>query len=465
MYRPLMASGNPFYAEKLSDKAKAHVAELSTFELSNGIPVVFKRSTANKGMTLSLVIRGGSAAAKPGLEGLEAVALKAMAMGSKDLPSQELAALLGETGSSIDSVAGLDFSTYSLATLGKKLDRLVPAWIGTIVRPGFAPGDVEQVISEARLALEKRGRDPRAVTASAVNELFFAGHPYAASPEGTKESLDALDVSAVRAWYGEAFSANRIFIVAVGDFEPASLRKRLEAGLGSIPDRAFALPPPPPRFAVGGGPGSLAKREFPQSNGLAYLRGDFAAPDRADPANYMPLRIGMAMLSDLLLDVVRDGASSAPCAYITDAQAVYGSIVITEAKEAARIKSYIDEAVADLAAGTAVSLDPRASEGGRQRVTIEEALASYKTRLTTDFLQGQATNVQVANSIARAVILRADCRSWVLDDERIAAVSADQVKASLAKYLLGGKITWVMLGAADDILSVSEVGYESVLSR
>lgn len=460
------ASGDAFGSGGLSAFAAANLPSISAFTLSNGLPVVLRRSSANRVMALSLVIRGGAAAARPETAGLESLALAAMARGSQGHPYEEIQALLDETSSSIGRSSGMDYSTYNLVTLDKYVSRLLPVWADTLLRPAFAKKDFDQCLSEARLALQKKSQDPWATTALAANEVFFAGHPYAAAPEGTKDSLGRLDLEAVKAWYASAFSANRMFVVAVGDFEPGALRKELEASLGAIPDRKFALPPPPPAFPLGGGPGTLAKREFPQSKGVAYVRGDFAAP-APDAPDFMAANIGMEMLSDLLLNVVRDkyGAAYTPSSYIRDSLANYGSIVIYKTKAAGKVKSYIDEAVAEILAGRALSSDPAAGEGARPRMGIEEALPAYKAKYANALFEGQATNAQVASRIAKAVVSSGDCRSWLLDFDRIEAVTAAGVRAALDRYLAKGKIAWVVLGSADAILPAVDVDYEGFAPR
>ena len=457
----LGALGDTFGAGGLSPYAAENLGSLSAFTLSNGVPVVVRRSTANRVLALSLVLRGGSAASTPETAGLEALALATMARGSSSHPYDEIQGLLDETSSGLGRSAGLDFSSYSLVTLDKYFDRLFPVWADTLARPAFAQKDFDQVLSEAKLAVQAKAQDPWASTALATNEVFFDGHPYAATPEGTAESLSRMTLAAVRDWYATAFSANRMFVVAVGDFDPPALRRLLEAGIGSLPDRRFRLPPAPSAFPLGGGAGTLAKREFPQSKGVAYLRGDFAAPGPDDP-DFMPMNIGMEMLADLLLNVVRDkyGAVYSPGAYIRDSAANYGSIVIYKTKAAGKVKSYVDEAVAELAAGKALSVDPTKSEGARPRMTIEEALPAYKAKYVNAFFAAQATNAQVAARIAKSIVVSGDYRAWLLDVDRINAVTAEQVRAALKTYLLGGRLRWVALGSADAILPVVDVDYE-----
>jgi len=444
----------------LSAFARESLPTFESFALSNGIPVVVKRNTANRVQHLALYLRGGAAANPPASAGLEALALRTMARGSTSYPYAAIQALLDETSSAIGAEVSLDWSSYSLTTLDKYFDRIFPVWADSLVRPAFAKEDFDQVLSESRLALQTKEQNPWTKAGLVINDEFFKGHPYAAAPDGTKASLDAASLEAVRAWHSGPFSSNRMFVVAVGDFDPTALRARLEAALSSIPDRKFPLPPRVPAFAQAG-KGRLVKHEFAQSRGIGYLRGDFAAPGTED-ADYMPLGLGMKMLSDLLFNVVRDkyGASYSPSAYIRSFEANYGSLAIFKTKVSGKVKGYMDEAVAELAAGKVVSVDPGVSDGKQPRMALADSLPVYKALFTNELYEKQQTNAAIASRIAQSVISSGDFRSYLLDVDRIAAVTPEQVAAALRKYLLEGSLTWVVIGSKDQLLPTVDVDFD-----
>jgi zinc protease len=453
---PLVQPGFPA-ASSLAGFAREGLDSLSTFQLSNGIPVIVRQNDASPIRHVSLILRGGARAATPATAGYELLALQTMERGSAKYGYDDIQGLLDETSASLGSAANLDYSSYSLTALDKYFARLLPVWADTLVAPAFKQEDFDQVLSEGKLALQNKEKDPWKRTALVMNGELFAGHPYAATPDGTKESYAAANLDAVKAWYSTSFSADRIFIVASGDFEPAALQKDLEAALGAIPDRKAGYPGAVPPIAPSG---RLVKVEHPQSKGIAYLRGDFAAPGFSDP-DYMPANIAMKMFSDLLFNVVRDqhGAVYTPGAYIRNMGANYGSITMYKTKATAKIKSYIDEAAADFAAGKVLSTDPGAGEEKAPRMKVEDALAVYTAQFKNEYFEKLQTNAAVADLIAQSVVNTGDCRTWLLDSQRIDAVTADQVKAAASKYLLNAKISWVVVGSADTLVPVVEADY------
>jgi len=458
---PLASGAFPKEAE-LSQFAREGLASLSTFELSNGIPVVVRKNSASPVRHISLVLRGGSAAASLDTAGYELLALRTMARGSASHSYEEIQNLLDETSASMGALATVDYSSYSLTALDKYFSRLLPLWADTLVAPSFKEADFDQVLSEAKLALASKEKDPWQRTALATNSAFFEGHPYASAPEGSDESLAAASLDKIKAWYSASFSADRLFVVASGDFEADALRAELEKAIGSIPDKRAGVAAKAPRFG-GGGAGALVKVEHPQSRGLAYIRGDFAAPSPAD-GDYMATGVAMKMFSDLLFNVVRDehGAAYTPSSYIRSSAANYGSIVIYKTSMTNAVKRYIDEAADEFRAGKCLASEASESEGKAPRTSIEEALPIYKAQFANEYYEKLQTNAAVAGLIAQSVVTTGDCRSWLLDGANISAVSAEAVKAAAAKYLFGQKITWVVLGSADTLVPVVGSDYEKL---
>jgi zinc protease len=459
---PLIQPGFPADAQ-LAAYAKTGLASLTTFQLSNGIPVVLRQNPASPIRNLTLVIRGGSASATADKAGYELLALKTMARGSAKFAYKDIQAAVSDTTSAMGPAASIDSSTYSLNCLSKYFDKLFPIWADTLVAPTFNQNDFNQALSEAKLALQGREKDPWQKTAMATNQQFFAGHPYSVPPEGTKDSLAAATLDAVKAWYGSSFSADRIFIVAVGDFDPAALKKSLDAALSTIPDRKLGLPPRPPRF-TGEGESRLTKVEFPSSKGVAYLRGDFAAPS-SDQPDYMAASLAAKMLSDLLNDVVRNqhGAVYTPGAYVRNSLANYGSITMYKTNVPGKVKAYIDEAMRDFMAGRVIDVASGSeveAKAAAPRASIESVLEVYKAQFTNSYFQQLATNAEVAGLIAQSVIITGDCRTWLLDAQRIAAVDAASVKAAAAKYLFNAKWTWVALSARETLVPVVDADFQ-----
>ncbi len=453
---PAFASG------KAGAFALENASSFTTFSLSNGIPVVLRVNDANHVRSLSIVLRGGTLMTSPADAGIESLMLREMARASREWPYDRLRAKLDETSASFATASVFDYSTYTLVCLDRYFDELLPIWAGTFEEPAWDPADFDRVLSDAKLALQKKDQDPWQATATEMNKDFFAGHPYAATPDGTEESLASMSLAKVKERYAATYSANRFFIVAVGDYDPASLKPALEKAFGSIPDRALAIPTGAPSFE-GAVTAGLVKKEFEASKGVAYLRGDFAAPSPTAP-DWAAASLAARLYSDLLFNVVRDkyGAAYTPGAVVRSFGSNYGSISVYKTSAPAKIKSYLDEAAGELEAGRAMSVAPKPDEGRSPREAVADVLPVYKAIYINESYGTIRTNAAVAGEIARSVVEFGDPRAWLLDVDRVAAVTADELEKAFKTYFIDAPILWVALGPADMLDKFDPADYKGL---
>lgn len=413
--------------------------------LTNGIPVYMKVQRANQVFHISLVLRGGSLVTPPERAGWEAVALKTMARSSQAYPYEKAAALLDRTSSSISAETQFEYSTFSLTTLDKYIETLLPLWGDMLTAPAFDEHDFEQIKEEALLALQSKEQNPWSTTQKLINEEFFRGHPYSVTPEGTEKTLEPMAPADALAWYRRAFSADRIFVVAVGNFDPVALARTLESLLSGIPNLALGPVPRPSAFARLSS-GRILTQPHDQSKGTIYLRGDFPAP-APDSEDFFPAALAARMFSDLLFSVVRDkyGAVYTPSAQIRNFTANYGSIIIYKTSQPESIKRYIDEAAKAFSQGRVVSVDPAKTDPDGF-MPLEDALDAYRQIYMNEYFEAVQNNAAIAGLMTRSVIRTGDPASWLKDQERIESISAGQVRSAFDTWMRKGTFLWMAVG-------------------
>lgn len=430
-------AGIPFVRE--------NAPSFSSFTLSNGIPVFVKRSDANRVLNVSLVLREGGEAG-PERAGWTKLALATMARASASYAYDEVVELLDSTSSSIGISSTFEYGALSLNVLDKYFERLFPVWADMAVNPGFRPEDFSQAKNELELAVQSKDQDPWSFAGKTMNALFFQGHPYATNPDGTEASLGAARLEDMKAWHGETFGAERLFVTAVGSFDPEVLKSLLEPTIGSIPRRNLKPAAKAPDFSASPARGLVAEAHD-QSKGTIYLRGDFPAPSPSEP-DYMAASLAMKLFSDLLFTVVRDGygAVYTPGALIRGFGANYGSISIYKTQAPEKIKSYIDEAAGILAGGRCVSVDPGRPGEESRFMRLEEALESYKRMYANEYFAAVRTNAAVGRLMISSVLRTGDPSDWLYDVPRIRSLTPAQVAKAFDDYVLKGNFTWVAVG-------------------
>ncbi len=429
--------------------------------LSNGIPVYMKVQNANRVFYISLVLNGGSLVTPPERAGWEKIALTTMARSSQHYPYEKAAAILDRRSSNIAAAVQFEYSAFSLTTLDKYRDELLDVWGDMLTAPSFDQADFDKCKEDASLALQAMDQNPWSTTQKIINEAYFKGHPYGVNPEGTEESIESMTAGDARQWYREHFSADRIFVVAVGDFDPAELARKLDGLLGSIPNLRLGAVPKPAAFPMGPS-GTLITKAHDQSKGTIYLRGDFAAPDPGKD-DYFAAALAARIFSDLLFSVVRDkyGAVYTPSATIRGFSANYGSIVMYKTNAPDKIKAYIDEAAQLMAKGRVVSVDPAKTEGDGY-MPIAEAIDTYKQLYMNDYFEAVRNNAGIASLMIRSVQLTGDPADWLKDQARIEMLDAPAVQKAFNAYFMNGAYLWAAVGDQTLLDKLDPAAFESI---
>ena len=435
--------------------AKSQLPTFKVFTLDNGIPVIVKINPANKIYNIQLVLRGGASLSNVENAGIEKLMLTTMARGSTKYQYQQIVDILDKTSSGISANVNFDYSTYSLNTIDKYFDETLPIWLDTLVNPTFTDSDFNKALSEMKMYEEDYRSSPYTLGILKLNQEFFKNTPYAANPDGTSYSLKKMTLDKVKKYYQDYFSSNRMFIIAVGNYNVDELKAKLNKDLSSIKNTNVKFPEP---FSFYGKvKNQLLKINFTQSTDVTYLRGDFASPSMFSD-EYLPFAIAMEMLSDLMFSIVREKYSACytPMAYTRSFLANYASIVIYKCSKTANIKKYIDEAVNPLLKGMCLNQDPQIKD---QFAPIENVLEIYKQLFINRTFEKQQTNAAIASQIMLSILHYGDYRYYLLDIDRVQKVTADQIKEMIKKYIANQPVMWEISGDPNQISLINPADF------
>ena len=446
-------------AGALNDFAKENLPSFSTARLTNGIPVIIKRSTTNRILSLKVVLRGHVSFTPVAKAGLEAAMLTMLTRGSAHYTYEDFQRTLFETSGSIGAgYSSFDMTSFDLVTIDTYFKELFPVFADAFLHPSWNAEEFPRVMNDFELAKQQDENDPYSLAVEKLNNSFFAGHPYAASWSGVGDSLEGITLDDVKAYYAQNVSAGRIFIVAVGNFDPATLVPLLDTTFGAMTGTSYTRPAVP--SFEGEVKPDLIVQDFPASTGLAYVRGDFAMPG-ADSPDYAPSLVAFSLLDDVLFEIVRtrNGACYSVWSSMHGFTASYGDITVFKTAVPGLVKPLVDQAIAVLASGRSMGGNVSASAAGKSGigsagedttaaafVPIADALPFYREKALTQFYTGQQTNTSVAAQIASSIVYDGDYRDYLLIRDRIQAVTADDVVRVTKKYLVSNPALWIVLG-------------------
>lgn len=446
---PSIAKPNAFAAENLGT--------IASRKLANGLTLVVKRSPASKVVAAKIALLGQSAFARPEDAGLEALTLAMMARGTAKVGYDDLKKLLYDKTSSISTSAEhFDLTSFDLVTLGKYFGDLFPVFADCFVNPAFDPEQWKKVLSEFKVAYKKSMSDPYTAATAMLHEGFFAGHPYAAEFLGTELSLEGMTLDKVKEYAATRIGPERMAVIVVGDVDPVATMSELESRFAYLAPKGLVAAEPAPLAARAG----LLKETHPSAEGVAYVRGDFPMP-RASSREFYPAALGMSVLSDLVSDAVRTrhGACYSAWASYKPFRAGYGSIGVYRTETPGEVRAYVDEALAALLDGKALAPD------GSGYAPLASVLDSYKAKFVTDLFSKQQSNLAIAQQLALSLVLYGDLSEYLLLQDRLDAVSADDVLKAARKWLAGVDASWIVLGDEALLATVKDEAYLKPLGK
>jgi zinc protease len=223
-------------------------------------------------VSLSISFDGGSARDAEAHKGLTNITATLLTDGAGSLDAQAFRQRQEETAVSLGFGAGLDYVGGSMRTLSAKLDEAFDLLRLAVTAPRFDADRFDQRRRQAIAGLNQAEQRAPAVAQRTLMATVFAGHPYAITASGVRESLRDLGVDQVKARAQSLLTRSGLVLAVVGDIDEAELARQLDRTFGGLPV-GTALPSlpdwsPPTRART-----VSIERPVPQSSMLIALPG------------------------------------------------------------------------------------------------------------------------------------------------------------------------------------------------
>ena len=223
-------------------------------------------------VALSFSFAGGTASDPAGQAGITDLMAGLLTDGAGMFGAQAFRQRQQDAGASLGFSASLDRLSGSLRVLSANREEGFELLRLAVTEPRFDGDMLEQRRAQTIAALNQASQRPGTVAARTLMAILFAGHPYAADPQGTREGLAAVTPDLLRKRAAALLMRSGLTIAAVGDISEAELARQIDGAFGSLPVGVpLELPPhwaPPtkPRTVV-------VERPVPQSTALMALPG------------------------------------------------------------------------------------------------------------------------------------------------------------------------------------------------
>jgi zinc protease len=225
-----------------------------SFELENGLRVIFHIDRSDPVVAVVLAARVGSAREEPGRTGFAHLFEHLFFLDSENLGPGGLDAMSARIGGSgANGSTSFDITDYLQTVPNDALEKMIWAeadklgyFINTVTDAVLAK-EKQVVKNEKRQSVDNA---PYGHTWGVILEnLYPSDHPYSWPVIGSLADLDAATLEDVRGFYRRWYTPNNSTLVIAGDFDPDQARAWVQRYFGEIP-RGPEAEVPQPRPAV-----------------------------------------------------------------------------------------------------------------------------------------------------------------------------------------------------------------------
>ncbi|HET7873014.1 MAG TPA: pitrilysin family protein, partial [Terriglobales bacterium] len=218
-------------------------------KLPNGVRVVATPRPGSGLATVSASVKAGSVFDPNGAAGLADFTASLLTRGTKTHTAPQIAETVEALGGSVSSSAGWDSADVGLSSLSSRFADALPIFAEVVRSPAFATEEIERLRSENLDGLTVSLRSPGTLARLTSARVVFGDSGYGHSPNGTPESVKALNAGQINNFYKGRFQPQNTVLVFGGDISPDAAFTFAAKYFGDWKALSIA-PPPAPAPAV-----------------------------------------------------------------------------------------------------------------------------------------------------------------------------------------------------------------------
>lgn len=397
---------------------------LTTVRQVAGVRIIQRISRKNDLVAVRLYLLGGTRQLTERTAGIEALLLNAAAFGTDHFPGGQSQRAMARTGAVETLEPDADWTVTGFIVLHPDLDSAWFAFGDRLTNPTLGPEAVRQAREQMLTTVRRRFANPDERIRVIANQGAFTGHPYALDPEGTEESLGAINNREVTEYAHTQLVTSRMLLVVVGNVDTTEVNSLVTRTIGALPhgDYKWTLPPPLPHQDRSHW--LIEAREL-QTN---YILGYFTGPPVSNP-DYPAFRVATDLLSSRLFEKVRVERSLSYAAYAPFLERAVG--------------------VGGLYASTQKPEDVLPIMYDQIRFLLEESLDGFLLHrfinsFRVEYVYRNGTDDDQADLLARAELYLGDYRQTDRFLQQLYRVGPEDVRRVANRYMR--VIQWAYLG-------------------
>lgn len=171
-------------------------------------------------------------------QGLVRLVSNTMDEGAGEIESEEFQKTLRDLSISLSFGSSRDHFSGNLKTLSQNKERAFDLMRLALNEPRFDKEPVERMRAANQSRIRSSLSDPGWIAARIMNDVAYAGHPYALNSGGTISSLDAITTEDLRGFAKTHLTKDRLNVAVSGDITEEELKTVLDDIFGALTDTA-----------------------------------------------------------------------------------------------------------------------------------------------------------------------------------------------------------------------------------
>jgi len=408
----------------LQFNAQAQTIQFEKYTLPNGLKVILHEDHSAPVVAVTALYHVGSKNEDTARTGFAHFFEHLLFEGSENIKRGEFDKYVTNAGGQLNANTSQDRTFYYELLPSNQLD--LGLWLES---ERMMHAKIEQIgVNTQREVVkeEKRMRMDNRPYGSFLNEMLkraFKVHPYKWSPIGSMDHLNAAKLEEFIQFYKTYYVPNNCVLSIAGDFDKASVKKKIEAYFAAIPKGAEVKRPSIVEPPLGG-----EVRDVIEDN--VQLEGVFQAyrAPKQGGDEYYAFNVLSNILSGgessrmnkTLVDAKQLAVAAQSVPYFNEDEGVFITLAIANAGvKAANLEKNIDSVVADL----------------QTNLVSEREFQKVKNLITTDWVSTKGTMAGIAENLANFEVYFGDANLVNTELEKYNKVTREDVLKVAKKYL------------------------------
>ncbi len=213
----------------------------------NGLRLITETMPQVRSVTIGVWLTRGSRHESEAQSGIAHFVEHMLFKGTATRTAEDIAQAIDSIGGQLDAFTAKEYASYYIKVLDEHLPLAVELLSDIVLRPAFAPDDIER---EKKVILEeiKMVEDtPDDLVHELFTQHFWEGHPLGRPILGSPETVESFTADSLRRYFSNAYIAPNIVISAAGNLEHATVRDLVTRAFKDLPAAGESMGEAPPR--------------------------------------------------------------------------------------------------------------------------------------------------------------------------------------------------------------------------